>query len=99
MTKPITIESRTTLGEPFEAGDLTVTPVAQSLILVAGFRTWQTGVVWNRPAAVLVRRKGEQVRIPIVNYTRLGSVAAAGLGIFVSVLLLRTYSPPGGSDN
>jgi ABC-type transport system involved in cytochrome c biogenesis permease subunit len=85
-------EIRTAMGTPIEAGDLTVTPESQSLILVANVLIWNMGVVWNRPAAVLVSRNNEQVRIPIINLTRIGMIVAGGLGAIAALLLLRVQS-------
>ncbi len=85
-------EIRTTQGTPIVIGDLSLTPESQSVILVAAFPNWHTGLVWNRPVAVLVSRNGEQSRIPIMNLTRIGMVLAAGLGVLAALLLLRVQS-------
>jgi hypothetical protein len=54
-------------GEPVPAGDFTVTPQSQALVVRWPFGVW----VWNRPVAVVVEGRGELQRIPVVDVTRL----------------------------
>ncbi len=82
------IRLENTAGPPITAGDVTVTPLAQALVLNLGPRR---GRVWNRPVAVLVEREGVSRRIPIVDVTRIAQVAliVAGLTTGLSFMLAR----------
>ena len=74
-------------GQPVKVGEHLVTPISQSLqITVPGF---SGGLVWNRPAAVLVSRNGVTRRIAVYDATRLIQLALAGLGFLLAVTALR----------
>lgn len=75
-----------TTGEPVVAGDVTITPESQALIL----RLPIGGFVWNRPTAVLVDGDGGQRRVPIVDVTRTAQIGllAAGTLFLVAALIL-----------
>jgi|GEM_PF-6576463 len=78
------------LGNPIRVGDVTVTPQSQALVL----RGSSAGCVWNRPAALLVKRGDKERRMPIVDVTRqlqlvLYCVAGSVLGITVAIGLVR----------
>jgi hypothetical protein len=57
----------------------------------------QGGLIWNRPAAVVVRSlNGQETTIPIVDVTRIVTVALTGLGLatlLVSMFMRRKASP------
>lgn len=75
-------------GPVVTAHGRTVTLVAQALHL----RTPFGGLVWNRPAAVLVDEGGSVTRQPIVDITRLALWAMGGgalLALLMSGLLRR----------
>lgn len=68
-------------GTPIQIGDLRLTPYSQ----VVGVRWPWGGWVWQRPTAVLLEQ-GEMVRYePIVDVTRLITVALVGLMILVTL--------------
>jgi hypothetical protein len=54
-------------SHPVTAGEVTVTPQAQALIV----RKPHAGLVWNRPSAILVEQSGQTQRIPIYDLTRI----------------------------
>ena len=62
-------------GNPVQAGDLTITPQSQVLIIRLPF----AGLVWRRPTAILVERAGQTSRIPIVDVTRVIQLALFGV--------------------
>lgn len=62
-------------GSPVQAGDMTVTPQSQVLIVRLPFG----GLVWHRPTAILVERAGQTSRIPIVDVTRVIQLALLGV--------------------
>jgi hypothetical protein len=68
---------QTMSGETTTRGDLAVTPQSRALTI----RWPNGGWVWNRPAAVLVDRDGEQRRIPIVDVTRIVQLMLYGLSL------------------
>jgi hypothetical protein len=61
------IKWQTVSGEAVTVGDVTVVPQSQALTLRWGR---YGGLVWNRPAAILVERGDQIERIPIVDFTR-----------------------------
>ena len=61
------IKWQTISGEAVTVGDVTVLPQSQALMLRWGR---YGGLVWNRPAAILVERGDQTERIPIVDFTR-----------------------------
>lgn len=66
-------------GSPVQAGDITVTPQSQALIVRVPFG----GLVWQRPTAILVERAGQTFRIPIVDVTRVIQFALLGASAFL----------------
>ncbi len=60
------VRVETMAGTPVQVGDWTITPQARALSIRLPFG----GLVWNRPAAVLVERAGQVERIPIPDVTR-----------------------------
>ena len=75
---------RTVTGEAVTAGDSTVTPQSQALVV----RWPGGGFVWNRPVAVLVQHGDKAERIPIVDVTRMAQLGLVGAGLIFSVLAL-----------
>src|SRR5215212_502664 len=61
------------------------------------FPALQGGLIWNRPAAVVVRSlNGQETTLPIVDVTRIVMLALTGLGlatVLVSMFLRRKTSP------
>lgn len=76
------IQLRTTAGRPVTAGDVTVTPQSQVLILRLPFG----GLVWNRPRAVLVEQGGQTHRVSIVDVTRLVQWGLVGAALLLSMV-------------
>ena len=79
------LECQESSGTPTTAGDVTVTPLARSLVL----RWPRGGVVWSGPSAVVVQREGRTERIPIVNVNRriLWSIRAGTVALIASWIL------------
>ncbi len=85
-SKP-TIQWQGGSGHPVTAGEITVTPQSQALII----RWGQGGFVWNRPVAVVVERPGQTQRIPVLDLTRIlqWSLIATSAVCWIGFLLLR----------
>jgi hypothetical protein len=78
------IQWQTFSGEQVIVGDVTLTPQSQALTI-----RWRNGgFVWNRPVAVLVERRGQTERIPVVDVTRMAQFALLGLGFIFSVVTI-----------
>ena len=71
------IQWHTVPGNPVTAGDVTVTPQSQALIV----RWPWGGLVWNRPVAVLVKQGEQTERVPIVDVTRILQLGLLGLSL------------------
>ncbi len=69
------VKWQTVSGAALTVGDVTVVPQSQALTLRWGRFG---GLVWNRPAAILVERGGQTERIPIVDFTRAVQVSLLG---------------------
>ena len=69
---------------PVTVGGTIVTPLACALVV----RWPGGGLVWSRPAAVLVEREGRVRRIPIVDVTRLVQAGLLGLGLALAIASL-----------
>lgn len=77
-----TVQWQTRTGDKVTVGDLSISPQSRALVL-----RWRNGGwVWNRPVAVLVERGEEQVRLPIVDVTRLAQVGLVALTIAFSIV-------------
>lgn len=84
------ITNRRVEGQPIQAGDITLTPVSQALVIeipggVAGF-------TWNRPVGVRVDVPGQEQRfLPVVDVTRrtVWAIFGAMAGSLLIVWLLR----------
>ncbi len=78
------IQWQTLSGEQVVVGDATLTPQAQALTI-----RWRNGgFVWNRPVAVLVERRGQTQRIPVVDVTRIAQFTLLGLTFIFSVITI-----------
>lgn len=72
----------TTTGEPVAVGEVTATPQSQALTA-----HWpRGGWVWNRPVAILVKKGGEEERVPIVDVTRMAQLALYAFSLAFVVL-------------
>ena len=78
--KPL-IRWETLAGEAITIGNTTVTPQSRLFALNLPFG----GIVWNRPAAVLVARNGQRERIAIVDVTRIILWSIMGLSFAVTL--------------
>jgi hypothetical protein len=86
----LTITSRNHTDSPISAGQMTLIPVSQSLIVQN--RRMKGGLVWNRPVSVGLLVADEDVRyIPIYDYTRLAQVFILGAGVVGSLLIWLFY--------
>ncbi len=77
------IKWQTVSGEAVTVGDVTVVPQSQALMLRWGR---YGGLVWNRPAGILVERGGQTERIPIVDVTRAVQLGLLGLCLIVCMV-------------
>ena len=86
------LEWKESAGTPTLAGDVTLTPLAKSLIL----RWTRGGVVWSGPSAVIVEREGTTEHIPIVNANRriLWSMRAGAVALVASGIILGRRREP-----
>ncbi len=69
------VKWQTVSGEAVTVGDVTLVPQSQALTLRWGR---YGGLVWNRPAAILVERSDQSERIPIMDVTRAVQVGLLG---------------------
>lgn len=83
------VNVQTVYGERVTAGEVSVTPQSQALIV----RWPNGGWVWNRPVAVLVERNGTRERIPIVDVTRLIQWGLLGLAAAFTTVGLASRAP------
>ena len=71
--------SRIHLGQRMQVGETEVTPYARATLVQ--FPGLLGGLVWNRPAGVLVKRSdGREARLPIRDVTRLAQISLLLLG-------------------
>ena len=75
-------QRQTISGEQTKIGNTTVTPQAQSVTL----RWPYGGLIWSRPAAVVVEQEDQITRIPIIDVTRLLIWGFLGLGLFLAMV-------------
>ena len=78
-----TVQWQTISGSPVTAGDVTVTPQSQALIVRWPFG----GFVWNRPVAILVERDGSRIveRMRVIDVTRLVQLGLLGFSLILSI--------------
>jgi hypothetical protein len=81
------ITDRRQEGEPIQAGEWTIVPIARAFIIqIPGLRG---GLVFNRPSALRVSRADEPARvIPVVDVTRL-TILGIGMLAFLAAILAR----------
>lgn len=79
------IEWRTVTGAPVAAGDYTVRPQTQILVIRRAFG----GLVWSRPVAVLAEHAGHTERIRIVDVTRAAQLGLMIAGLVTGLILRR----------
>jgi hypothetical protein len=73
---------------------VTVTPRSRALVV----RWPRSGLVWNRPTAVLVQQEGQTRRIPVVDLTRILQGGLLGLAVLTAgANLLRCRRRMGGA--
>jgi len=77
------IQWQTVSGEAVTVGDVTVRPQSQALTLRWGR---YGGLVWNRPAAILVERGDQTERIPIVDLTRAVQLGLLGFCLLFCIV-------------
>jgi hypothetical protein len=84
--KDFGIQWQTVSGDPMTAGDVTVTPQSQALIVRWPFG----GFVWNRPVAILVERNGSRTveRMRVVDVTRLVQLGLLSFSLVLSIAVL-----------
>jgi hypothetical protein len=79
------IIQQTQAGEPINAGEMNIYPVARSYRI--DFPAARGGIVWNRPLAVIVEDPhGSRKIIPIQDRTRQLQVAMLAAGFFGTLL-------------
>ena len=82
------IQVQTGVGQPVIAGDTSVTPQFQALIV----RLPIGGFVWNRPTAILVEQGGQTKRIPIRDITRMTQLWLLAFSLALSIVSLIKFS-------
>lgn len=81
-----TIEKEIRSGEPRQVGDYQITP--QTQVLQVRFANQRGGLIWNRPKAVLVKTpSGDEIRLPVVDYTRVAIWSMLAGGIIGAILI------------
>ena len=75
-------QRQTISGDQTIVGDTIVTPQSQSVTL----RWPYGGLIWNRPAAVLVEQDDHTTRIPVIDVTRILVWGLLGLGLFFAIV-------------
>lgn len=82
------IQLDTKSAPPITVGDTSLTPQSRVLTVRLPF----FGFVWNRPVAILVEKNGQTERIPIVDVTRVATLALAGFGFILGLASIATRS-------
>ena len=84
---PGLIQTETRAGETITMGGTKIVPFSKSLrVQIPG---WQGGLIWNRPASVLViSSDGHEQIIPIVDVTRQALWALLGVSLAVFPLMM-----------
>ena len=77
------IKWQTVSSQAVTVGDVTVVPQSRALTLRWGR---YGGLVWNRPAAILVERGDQTERIPIVDFTRAIQIGLFGFCLIVCMV-------------
>jgi hypothetical protein len=77
------VRLETASGQRVQVGDIAVTPISQALTARLPFG----GLVWNRPASVLIERSGQTEIIPIVDVTRLVQLGLLAFTLVISIVV------------
>ena len=86
----ITLESRA--GEAIKAGTRRLIPLTR--VVKVHLPGQSGGVVWNRPAAVLVREAdGRETQLPVRDVTRLAQLAILAAGLLGGWLIWVAFGP------
>jgi hypothetical protein len=73
-------------GDPITVGDFRIVPFSQTLRVQFPGR-WMGGLIWNRPASVLVTsREGQEQVLPVHDVTRRVQFSLLGACILVALL-------------
>ena len=82
------MRTRDQVGAPIRAGDRVVTPVSRATIVTAP--GVPVGLVWNRPAGILVNGDEErETYVRIRDHTREALFALYGVGLLTALLMWR----------
>ena len=74
------IDTQVHFGRATKVGNLELTPYSRATIVHIPGPTG--GLVWNRPAGVLVKNEnGDETALPIRDETRIAQVALIGMGL------------------
>ncbi len=80
------LDYETKAGAPIQAGDVKLIPLAKSVKIAPPGMFG--GLVWNRPAAVIVQQPdGQETVLPIQDVTRQAQIALLAMGALGSLLI------------
>ncbi len=80
------LDYETKAGAPIQAGDVKLIPLAKSVKIAPPGMSG--GLVWNRPAAVIVQQPdGQETVLPIQDVTRQAQIALLAMGVLGSLLI------------
>lgn len=84
------LERETKTGEPIFAGDFEITPLSRVLKIQLPGRP--TGLIWNRPKAVIIRTTdGQEKILPVDDVTRRTMWAMLAGGLVGAILIGLMY--------
>jgi len=63
-------------------GDFQVNPQSRVIQLSGSGWSW----VWNQPTGVVIRKKDQEQKIPVINFTRIIILLLYGISVFLVVL-------------
>jgi hypothetical protein len=85
------LQVETRAGDPIPAGDMMIIPMAKSTQI--RFPGLPGGIIWNRPASVVVQTSaGQEYVLPVRDITRRIQFALLGgglIGIFLTWLIIK----------
>jgi hypothetical protein len=83
-------------GSPIQAGNITVVPQSQAVIL-----SWKKGGwVWNRPVGLLVRDGEGERRVPIPDVTRWVQIGFGVISvIYILIGIVASFKKSGGKNH
>lgn len=85
------LQVETRAGDPIPAGDMRIIPMAKSTQI--RFPGLPGGVIWNRPASVVVQTSaGQEYILPVRDITRRIQFALLGgglIGVFLTWLIIK----------